>query len=153
MSKYKAGDDIISYLDKYRVQIEIRKYTEREACVLLHQLLPEELVTVIECLPEDQRHKLDSVSEHLISAAGYKPENFCQQYYQAKPNEYDNMYRFALRQLQNFHLWIESHQVAGEYQAFTRGGGGGVERPPPPQNFWKSVFSMTILFIELYLQS
>ena len=50
----------MTYLDRYRVQIEIRKYTEREACVLLHQLLPGELVTVTERLPEDQRHKLDS---------------------------------------------------------------------------------------------
>ena len=117
LPKYKAGYDIMTYLDRYRVQIEIRKYTEHEACVLLHQLLPEELVTVIERLPEDQRHKLDSVSEHLISAAGYKPEDFCRQYYQAKPDEYDNMYRFALRQLRNFRLWVELRQAAREYDA------------------------------------
>ena len=86
-------------------------------CVLLHQLLPEELVTVTERIPEDQRHKLNSVSEHMISAAGYKPEDFCRQYYQAKPDEYDNMYRFAPRQLRNFRLWIESCQVAREYDA------------------------------------
>ena len=117
LPKYKAGDDIMTYLDRYRAQIEICKYTEREACVLLHQLLPGELVTVIEHLPEDQHHKLDSVSEHLISAAGYKPEDFCRQYYQVKPDAYDNMYRFALRQLRNFRLWVESRQVAREYDA------------------------------------
>ena len=45
---------------------------------------------------------------------------------------------------------LNSEQLCNNnVQACTEGG----SNDPPPKNFWKSIFSVTILFIELYLQS
>ena len=111
LQRFNTGEDILLCLDRYRVQYEVRKYTEEEACILPQQLLPSNLVDVIERMPSDERIKFDLVSKNLITAAGYKPEDFCNQYYRAHPDEFDNAYRYILRQQRNFRLWCRSRNV------------------------------------------
>ena len=80
---------------------------------------------------------------------------FCQHHCGLIKEEYKMKYRYCK------HFIFEEHLVAYSTHGRPVPRGGVSNDPPPPspqnkknkKNFWKSIFSVTILFIELYLQS